>query len=318
MSPSVALLSLVFWFYLALACGLLAVAGAVLTLLKWGLRKDVGHAGRAYAGWLLIVPVLLSVYFLGREVVMGFLTLAAALGFREFARATGLSDDRLLTSFAYIGIGVTGAACLVTDPADGALGWSGLFSALPALVTAAVVAVPIIHDRAGGQLRLLALAVFGFLYFGWLFGHLALLANSPHAYSYLGYLVAAVAVNDVAAYVFGKLLGRHPLRANVSPQKSWEGAGGALAVSCLLPWMLLFTFPHFGPRDCLVAGLIVGVGGPMGDLLVSVIKRDVGIKDMGGSIPGHGGILDRIDSLIYVAPLFFHYVRYRDALIPFS
>ena len=63
-------------------------------------------------------------------------------------------------------------------------------------------------------------------------------------------------------------------------------------------------------RDCLLAGLIVGVGGQLGDLAVSVIKRDLGIKDMGAAIPGHGGILDRIDSLIYVAPLFFHYIRY--------
>ena len=71
-----------------------------------------------------------------------------------------------------------------------------------------------------------------------------------------------------------------------------------------------FTFPHFGVSECLLAGLIVGIGGQLGDLAISVIKRDLGIKDMGATIPGHGGILDRIDSIIYVAPLFFHMVRY--------
>ena len=91
---------------------------------------------------------------------------------------------------------------------------------------------------------------------------------------------------------------------------------GALAASALLPWALLFTFPHFEARDCLQTGLIVGIGGQLGDLVVSVIKSDLGIKDMGATIPGHGGILDRIDSLIYVAPLFFHYVRYRHGLNP--
>ena len=81
-------------------------------------------------------------------------------------------------------------------------------------------------------------------------------------------------------------------------------------------WGMSSTFPHFGARDCLAVGLLVGVGGQLGDLVVSVIKRDVGVKDMGAVVPGHGGVLDRIDSLVYVAPLFFHYVRFRFGLHP--
>src|SRR5262249_18225617 len=104
---------------------------------------------------------------------------------------------------------------------------------------------------------------------------------------------------------------RHLLRSGISPKKTWEGALGAVAVSALLPWALHFTFPHFEAQDCLLAGLIVGIGGQLGDLVVSAIKRDLEIKDMGAMIPGHGGVLDRIDSLIYVAPLFFHYLRFR-------
>src|SRR5439155_6718659 len=125
--------------------------------------------------------------------------------------------------------------------------------------------------------------------------------------SYLGYLVLAVQLNDVAAYIVGKLWGRRLLRSNISPKKTWAGALAGLAISLLLPWALLFTFPHFEVHDCIVVGLIVGLGGQLGDLVLSFIKRDLGIKDWGSLIPGHGGILDRIDSLIYVAPLFFHY-----------
>jgi len=316
MSPTTALQSPVFLFYLALAVGLLVVAGVILAALKWGLRKNVGHAWTAYCAWLFMVPLLLLVFFLGREAAIVFLTLVAIFGFKEFARVSGLYEDWIITGAVYLGISATGIVSLMADPADGQPGWYGLFMALPVFVIAAILVIPVARNRAQGQLPLLALAIFGFVYFGWMFGHLAYLANSTHAYSYLGYLVVAVELNDVAAYTCGKLFGRHLLRSNISPKKTWEGAIGALAVSCLLPWAVLFTFPQFDARDCLLVGLIVGIGGQLGDLVVSVIKRGLRIKDMGATIPGHGGILDRIDSLIYVAPLFFHYIRYRHDLNP--
>jgi phosphatidate cytidylyltransferase len=143
-----------------------------------------------------------------------------------------------------------------------------------------------------------------------MFSHFPFLANSDRPYAYLLYLVFAVELNDVAAFTFGKLFGRHKFRSNISPNKTWEGALGALAVSMALPWLLRGTFPHFGPLQLILTGIIVGVGGQLGDLSISVIKRDIGIKDMGALIPGHGGILDRIDSLIYTAPLFLHMVDY--------
>src|SRR5207247_6339331 len=273
MSPTRALQSPVFLFYLALAASLLVLAGVVLAVLKWGLRKNVSHAWTAYCGWLFMVPVLLFVFFLGREAGIVFLTLVAIFGFREFARATRLSRDGIITAAVYLGISAAGVVCLITDPTDGQPGWYGLFMALPVFVIAAILVIPVIRNRGQGQLHVLSLAIVGFVYFGWMFGHVAFLVNSDHAYSYLGYLVLAVELNDVAAFAFGKLFGRHPLRSNISPKKTWEGAVGAMAVSFLLPWVLLPTLPHFEPWDCVVAGLIVGVGGQLGDLVVSVFKR---------------------------------------------
>jgi len=100
------------------------------------------------------------------------------------------------------------------------------------------------------------------------------------------------------------------LRSEISPNKTWEGALGAFAVAMILPWLLRFSFPFFGTRELILTGLIVGIGGQLGDLSISVIKREIGTKDMAATIPGHGGILDRIDSLIYVAPLFMHMAGY--------
>jgi phosphatidate cytidylyltransferase len=145
--------------------------------------------------------------------------------------------------------------------------------------------------------------------------HLAFLTNSARPYGYLIFIVFASEVCDISAYCFGKLLGRHPLRSNVSPRKTWGGALGAFAVAMALPWLLAFSFPPaFDWRAKVAAGLIVGVFGQLGDLAVSVFKRDLGIKDMGALIPGHGGILDRIDSLLLTAPLFARLVNWVDPL----
>src|ERR1700687_1280384 len=205
MSPTMALQSPVFLFYLALAASLLVLAGVVLGVLKWGLRKNVGHAWTAYCGWLFMVPLLLLVFFLGREAAIVFLTLVAIFGFKEFARASGLYEDWIITGAVCLGISATGVVSLITDPADGQREWYGLFMALPVFVIAAILVIPVARNRAQGQLSLLALAIVGFVYFGWMFGHLAFLANSTHAYSYLLYLLLAVEFNDVAAYTCGKL-----------------------------------------------------------------------------------------------------------------
>ena len=196
------------------------------------------------------------------------------------------------------------------DPLLGTPGWYGMFAVWPVYVIALILLIPILRNQTHGQLQAIALALLGFIYIGWMFEHIAFLANAKNAYGYLFYLIFAVELNDVAAYTFGKTFGRHALRSNISPKKTWEGSLGALAVSMLLPWLLWFSFPHFTARDLILCGLIVGIAGQLGDLSMSVIKRDLGIKDMGTLIGGHGGILDRIDSLIYVVPLFFHMVRY--------
>jgi len=310
MSPTEALASNVFRVYLILVATILVVAGVALAALRFGLRRDVGHAWKAYRGWLIMVPLVLGTIFLGRMATILFITLLSIFGFKEYARATGLYQDWVMTTVVYLGIAAVGIVSFVNDPRLNRPGWYGLFAVLPAFVIAAILLVPIVRNRSHGQLQTMALALLGFIYIGWMLGHTSYLANSNHAYGYLMYLLFAVEFNDIAAFTFGKLFGRHPLRSNISPKKTWEGSLGALSVSLVLPWLMQFSFPHFSALELVLVGLIVGVAGQLGDLSISVIKRDLGIKDMGAVLEGHGGILDRVDSLIYVAPLFFHLVRW--------
>ena len=304
--------------YLMIVGGVLAAAGLILAVLGLVLRKPVGSIWRTYRGWLIMAPLVLGTVALGREATVAGVGLLALLGFKEFARATGLYRDWWMTGVVYLGIGALTITSLIEDPRLGCAGWYGLFSIMPVYVVTAILAVPILRNRAERQLQVLALAIVGFVYFGWMFSHLGFLANcaagGARAVGYVLFLVFAVELNDIAAFTFGKLFGKRKLRANVSPNKTVEGSLGAVAVSLALPWLLRFSFPEFTAPELVAVGLIVGVGGQFGDLAISVIKRDLGIKDMGALVPGHGGILDRIDSLILVAPLFFHLVRWTQGM----
>jgi phosphatidate cytidylyltransferase len=310
MSPSAALSNSVFLTYAGVVLGLVIGGGLLIATLRWGFRRNVTHAWGSYTSWLVMIPLVILGIFAGRVPAIALLTLLAVFAFKEYARSTGLYCDWLMTGVVYLGILAVGVISAVYDPVLHEPGWYGLFAIVPVYVIAAILLIPILRNRCEGQLQAIALAILGFLYIGWMFGHLAFLANATNAYGYMLYLIFAVEINDVAAYTFGKLFGRHPLRSNISPKKTWEGSLGALAVSMVLPWLLKFSFPDFSPLELILTGLIVGITGQLGDLSMSVIKRDLGIKDMGVLIRGHGGILDRIDSLIYVTPLFFHMVRW--------
>ena len=317
MSPQAALASRVFWIYVGLVVGVAVISAISLAVFRRA-GRDTTHAGQSYRAWLMMAPTALLAIFLGRIVAIAFIFGLALAGFWEYARATGLVRDRVLVGVVMAAIAALAATVMLAEHLPTNVNWFELYLELPLAAVVLIVGVPIVRNRTAGQLAQTALAVFGFVYIGWMFGHLALLANGRNAYGYLMYLIFAVELNDISAYVCGRLLGRHPLRSNVSPKKTWEGAIGGLAVSLVLPWLLWFSFPHFGPVQLVLTGLIIGIGGTLGDLAMSVIKREAGLKDMGSLLPGHGGILDRIDSLILVAPLFVHMVRVFDERLPVS
>ena len=314
MSPSAALQSSIFLSYAIGILSALIAVGLLLIVLRFVLRRNVGSVVKTYVGWLFIVPVIIGMIFIGREATIVGVALMSVVGFKEFARATGLYADWWMTGVVYLGIVLVAGSSLATDPRLDVNGWYGLFMTLPVYIISLILVIPIARNRVKGALQATALAILGFVYLGWMLNHIGFLANSSNAYGYLLYLFVAVQVNDIAAFTSGKLFGRRKLRSEVSPNKTWGGSLGALAVSMVLPWLLWFSFPDFGPVELLLTGVIVGIGGQIGDLAISVIKRDIGVKDMGALIPGHGGMLDRVDSLIFTGPLFFHMVRWFQGL----
>jgi phosphatidate cytidylyltransferase len=136
----------------------------------------------------------------------------------------------------------------------------------------------------------------------------------------LGWVIAALVItwsNDTSAYFAGRFLGRHKLYPEVSPNKTWEGFFGGMVGSVVGMFIARgFFFPMFTITDSLVLGILGGILGPLGDLVESMLKRAYGVKDSGRIIPGHGGVLDRIDALLFNAPLVFVYVQFVRDLLP--
>ena len=312
MSPQIALHDPVFRAYFIIVLVSLTIGGAVLGFLRFVLNKETASMFKTYWSWIFMAGIGLLVVFLGRIPTIVGITLLAIFAFKEFARASGLYRDWWMTGGVYAGIVTVGVASLMSHPRgdEPGTGWYGFFVAVPVFAIALILLIPILRNRARGELQRMSLAIVGFIYMGWMFGHLGFMANARNAYGFLCFIIFATSLCDVAAFTFGKIFGRHPLRSEISPNKTWEGALGAFGVAMILPWLLRFSFPFFGAWQLILTGLIVGIGGQLGDLSISVIKRDIGTKDMAATIPGHGGILDRIDSLIYAAPLFMHMTGY--------
>ncbi|MAG56482.1 MAG: hypothetical protein CMJ83_09340 [Planctomycetes bacterium] len=185
----------VFLTFFWILSGLLVGGGVLLFVIRLATGKKLDHACRSYVGWLIMVPIFLGAVFLGRTTTMALFLLLALMGFKEFARGTGLYRDWWMTGVVYLGIVTVATCCWMDEPEFHRKGWLGMFLALPAFAIALIITVPILLDRTKGQLQLMALASIGFIYIGWMFGHLSFLANSPNAYGYVMYLVLAVQVN---------------------------------------------------------------------------------------------------------------------------
>jgi phosphatidate cytidylyltransferase len=183
------------------------------------------------------------------------------------------------------------------------------------ILTAAAALIPAlwlaIRPRREGKAAAWIWTVVGILYIGWLISHYVLLRGLPDGRNWVFFALFATFASDSTAFFVGRAIGRHQLAPHVSPNKTWEGAIGGLMGAVVIG--LLFTLPTplslpLSYGQAVLLGLLVSVFGQLGDLLESWFKRRAGVKDSGRLLPGHGGALDRIDSIIMAGPTVFYYV----------
>jgi phosphatidate cytidylyltransferase len=284
--------------------GILIVAALLAcAFLRGDLRREVLKRTLAWAG---MAPLILGPVLLGAAWHVSAVTLVAVVGYAEYARATGLFREKLTSLVVVFGILAVGFAALDH--------WYRLFVALFPLGSCLIVATAILPDRPQGYLQRVALGVLAFMLFGAGLGHLAYMGNDANYRPMVLLLLLGAQMNDVFAFCTGKAFGRRKLAPATSPNKTVAGALGALVLTTALVAVVgraVFRGTALERPDLLVAlGILLSVTGQLGDLTLSSIKRDLGIKDMGSLIPGHGGVLDRANSLLLSAPAVFHFVNY--------
>jgi phosphatidate cytidylyltransferase len=301
-----------FVLWTAVAVGVLLVTAivAIAVLRRLGMitPKQYADLGPRCWSWVGLTLVMLAPILLGAAWVIAFVAALSLFCYREFARTTGLFREKAICLVAVLGV-----FALTFASVDN---WSRLYFALAPLTVALIAIVTIPQDRPRGFIQRTALGVLGFLLCGYCLGYLGLMANNPHYRSLLALILLGVEMNDVFAYCTGKLIGGPKVLPNTSPGKTVAGCAGALVLTTLLVaglGHLVFSenaeFKRLDRWDLLLAlGAGMSLLGQFGDLLLSSIKRDVGIKDTGTLIPGHGGLLDRFDSLILVPPAVYHYL----------
>jgi len=286
------------------AAPLVIYALARFSLISPELRRELWLRWRS---WLGLVIAMAAPILLGAGWVMLAVAVLSWLCFQEFARATGLFREFPIMTVVAVGI----FALLIANVDH----YDRMYFSLAALTSGVIAIVTLPENRPQGYLQRVALGMLGFFLFGYSLGYLGLIANDARYRPLLILVLLSVELNDVFAFCVGKIFGRRKLLANISPGKTVAGSLGALVLTtALVMWMghVIFAGTTIGNAVSLLKlGLLISLLGQLGDLILSAIKRDIGIKDLGVCIAGHGGWLDRFDSLVLVPPAVYHFLSYQ-------
>lgn len=294
------------------AVAMLLVIGSLLTYVKTARNKgrDFTELVLRVRSWWWMIGLIFGALIWGRVPTIVLFAFISFLALKEFLSIvpTRLVDRRAVF-WAYVAIPLQYYFVSIA--------WYGVFIIfVPVYVFLFIPARLVLIGDTQGFIRSSAILHWATMLTVFCLSHIAYLTNLPIVNAHGGWIGLVLFVlfvtqfNDVCQYLWGKTLGRHKIIPKVSPNKTWEGfLGGLFTLSALAA----FLGPLLTPLSLLEsagAGIIISCAGFMGDVVMSAVKRDLQIKDSGSLIPGHGGVLDRLDSLVFSAPLFFHYLYY--------
>lgn len=303
---------------------MLALASVVsITLMRIRVDRDYTELRARVRTWWVIAGLVSGSLLLSPSVAIWFLAFVSFLALKEFlSLIPSRRADRRVLFWAYVAIPIQFYWV--------ASQWYGMFIIfIPVYLFLLLPTRMIMIGETKGFLRAVGTLQWGVMGTVFFLSHAAYLlvmefGQTPRVAPQLPdsnqiisvgpglllFLLVLTQSNDVAQFLWGKSLGRQKISPKVSPGKTWAGFLGGLATTIALaaligPWLTMMDLTR-----SLIAGGLIAVSGLLGDLNISALKRDLGVKDAGAMLPGHGGVLDRVDSLIFTAPVFFHFVWY--------
>ena len=247
----------------------------------------------------ILIPIVGAAVYFGGVFYLGLVLLVALLAGWEYlvmVRRTGAATS------AVVCLGLV--ALLIVDarwPALSARWWA------PQAAVLAALTLHVFRANGQGSLTGWGLTVAGGCYLGYSMAHFVRLRGGPDGLHWIALAFLGTWITDTGAYLVGRTVGRRPFFPRISPKKTLEGAVGGLVTGVAAVMLMGAWWLGLSAVSGLVVGALLALGATFGDLAESVLKRQVGIKDSGSLIPGHGGMLDRVDSLLFVVPIVYYF-----------
>ena len=257
---------------------------------------------RVYSALVLLPLLYVFTRHLPAAAFFVFVTVLILLAQWEFLAL--FIEKSHLPSHALVGFTSTGLLLI-------AMQWPAVidFSLVLAIALLGLLCYQVGFAPPGNRHLSMFILLFGILYIGYTLGHFLWLRNQQDGSLLVLFVLLVTWAGDAAAYYVGKTWGTRPLAPRLSPNKTVEGFLGGMVVAPVTAWIgHLWFLPIVTPVDCLILGILFTILGLLGDLSESALKRYAGVKDSGTLIPGHGGMLDRVDSLLLNAPVFYYYM----------
>lgn len=277
----------------------------IIGIILFPIRKKNTHLTAAWASlqsWLIFAPVLFLMLAAGNPWPLMGITFISLLCAKEFFQLTGMYHRGIFIWTTYLSI-IGLAASVYYD-------YPFIYATMPMIFLGVISLIPIALNDAKNMLQYIALSLLCMIFVGWAFMHTAWIVKMPSGAFYLIYIILLTELCDNVALAVSRLFGKKKIVDQITPKRTLEGLLISFAATIGAAYGLRILLPEDHQMAWWIYGLTAALVGSTGDLILAVIRRDLGVKDYGIFILGRGGILDRMDRLIFVVPIYYYLLQY--------